>query len=115
VSTTEKSSFGANCEDVSGKLIVQTIKSNSSAENAGLSVNDEIIAFETFRLDKAAFEAFVSGLSAGDQFYLMISRDDIVQMLTVEMQNALSSSYALELDNNESTLKRRSYWLRTDD
>lgn len=115
VTTTEKSSFGANCEDLSGKLIVQTVKSNSSAENAGLSVNDEIIAFETFRVDKGAFDAFVSGLSAGDQFYLMISRDDIVQVLTVEMQNALSSSYALELDNNESTLKRRSYWLRTDD
>lgn len=111
--TSEKSSFGANCENVSGKLMVQTIKSNSTAESAGLSVNDEIIAFETFRVDKASFEAFVSGMVAGDQFYLMISRDDIVQVLTVEMQNALSTSYLLELDSTEANSKKRNYWLRT--
>ncbi len=111
--TSEKSSFGASCENVSGKLIVRTIKSNSSAENAGLSVNDEIIAVETFRVDKAALEAYLAGMQEGDRFYLMISRDDIIQVLTVEMKNAMSTSYLLELDNAESTASFKNYWLRT--
>jgi predicted metalloprotease with PDZ domain len=115
VSSTEKPSFGAVYADVTGKLIVQTIKSNSSAENAGLSVNDEIIAFESFRVNKASFDAFVSGLSAGDQFYLMISRDELIQILSVEMQNTSSSSYTLEIDSNVDALKKRNFWLRTDD
>lgn len=111
--TSEKSSFGASCENVSGKLIVQTIKSNSSAENAGLSVNDEIIAVETFRVDKAALESYMTGMQEGDRFYLMISRDEIIQVLTVEMKNAISTSYLLELDNSESTASFKNYWLRT--
>jgi predicted metalloprotease with PDZ domain len=111
--TSENSSFGASCENVSGKLIVQTIKSNSSAENAGLSVNDEIIAVETLRVDKSAFESYMSGMFEGDRFYLMISRDDIIQVLDVEMQNAISTSYLLELDGSENTALKRNYWLRT--
>jgi predicted metalloprotease with PDZ domain len=111
--TSEKSSFGASCENVSGKLMVQTIKSNSSAENAGLSVNDEIIAVETFRVDKAALESYLAGMQEGDRFYLMISRDDIIQVLTVEIKNAISTSYLLELDNAESTASYKNYWLRT--
>jgi predicted metalloprotease with PDZ domain len=113
VLTSEKSSFGATYETVSGKLIVQTIKSNSSAENAGLSVNDEIIAFETFRVDKNALDSFLLGLLESDSFYLMISRDDIIQILQVEMQNAISTSYSLELDNDTLKMNLRNYWLRT--
>ncbi len=113
VLTSEKSSFGATYETVSGKLIVQTIKSNSSAENAGLSVNDEIIAFETFRVDKNALDSFLLGLLESDSFYLMISRDDIIQILQVEMQNAISTSYSLELENDTLKMNLRNYWLRT--
>jgi predicted metalloprotease with PDZ domain len=110
VTASEKPNFGATYQDNSGKLIVRYVRSNSSAENAGLSVNDEIIAFNTFRVNQATFDSFLSGLETGDKFYLMISREDLIQVLEVNMQNHLTTQYKLELNNSERALYN--YWLR---
>lgn len=109
-----KPSFGAGLRDDGGKVIVRSIRSNSSAENAGLSVNDELIGCNGYRVDQKSFDDFVAGLKAGDKFSILISRDEILLELEVSMENYLKPQYVFKVNNGDAKkVQLRNYWLRT--
>jgi predicted metalloprotease with PDZ domain len=109
-----KPSFGASLREDGGKVIVRSIRTSSSAENAGLSVNDEIIGCNGYRVDQKAFEDFVAGLSAGDKFSILISRDEILLELEVSIENYLKPQYVFKVNGSDTKKTQlRNYWLRT--
>lgn len=110
---TTKSSFGAAFRQDGGKVIVRSIRSGSSAENAGLSVNDEVIGCNGFRVDQKAFEDFVNGLSTEETFKILISRDEILYELAVKMSDYTKPQFQFKLSADQKKVKLKNYWLRT--
>ena len=55
--------------------MIRSIRSGSAAEDAGLSVNDEIIAVDNFRVDKGMFDAYVGSLPIGGEVEILYSRE----------------------------------------
>lgn len=98
----------------SGQLIINGITAGSAAEEQGLSVNDEIIAINGYRVDQADFDAFVKTLDRGDRFEILISRDNVLKTYTIEMGGRSSRKYVFKTNFDEASRRRFDYWLRVD-
>jgi predicted metalloprotease with PDZ domain len=105
-----KPDFGATIRSSGGKAIISRIRSNSAAEDAGLSVNDEVIGCNGYRVSKADIEGIMRGISEGDELDLLISRDEILFAVNFTMTNYTKPRYLFNLTNEENKL--RAYWLR---
>ena len=103
--------FGISAQDEGGRLIIQRISAGSSAEQCGLSVNDEIISFNGFRVTKTTFTQYANGLNVGDEFNLIVNRDNQLMSLDCAMGVLPFRSYRMELEKGN---KLTEYWLRTD-
>jgi len=101
-------SMGISTKSEDGKLIITSVQSGSPAEKAGLSPNDEIIAFNGFRVDYNDLQGFFKMLDAGNDFNLIISRSK--QLMSIEAKMGLISTpnYEFTYDGN----KLGAYWLR---
>jgi len=105
-------SFGASLRQDGGKVIVRGIRSGSAAEQAGLSVNDEIIGCNGYRIDQGALEQFTSGLSSGEKFDILISRDEVLMSLSVTMTDYFKPQFSFKKTSDSQGEKLRNYWLR---
>ena len=108
----KKPSFGATLKQEGGKVLVKNVRSGSSAEKAGLSVNDEIIACDGYRVDQSAFESYVNSMDEGDDTEILISRDELVFPLTVKMFSYEKPQFSFTISTDEKTKILFSYWLR---
>lgn len=102
--------FGASISSSGGKAIIKSIRSNSAAEDAGLSVNDEIIGCNGYRVGKNDIESVMQSLENGDELELLISRDDILFSVEFKMTNRFKPKFYLTLTNEKPKLLN--YWLR---
>jgi predicted metalloprotease with PDZ domain len=107
-----KPSFGASFSQSNGKAIVKGIRVNSAAENAGLSVNDEVIGYNGYRVEAGDLDGIFAGLTPGESINLLISRDDVLLEIKAIMGSYERPTYKMTLDNSEKTLKLRNFWLR---
>ncbi len=103
-------SFGANVSQEGGKTIVKSIRSGSAAEDAGLSVGDEIIACNGLRIDQTSFDTFIASLAVGEYCELILSREEIIFNAKVRMTAFERPSFKLTptTPSNEQFY----YWLR---
>jgi predicted metalloprotease with PDZ domain len=104
--------FGANVSEVGGKVRIKSIRANSAAEDAGLSVNDEVIACMNYRVDKAMLDALMNGASIGDEFELTIARDQLMRKVIVKITGQKKSSFIFTNRHTDATLPLYTYWLR---
>lgn len=104
--------FGANVSEEGGKVIIKSIRSNSSAEDAGLSVNDEIIAWMNYRVDKPMLDALMNGAAVGDEFELTISRDQLMRKVIVKITGQKRSTFIFTNRHTDESLPLFNYWLR---
>ncbi len=102
--------FGAALSNSGGKTIIKSIRSNSAAEDAGLSVNDEIIGCNGYRVDRSDIEGVMRGLEEGEELQLVISRDDILFSVDFIMTNRFKPKFFLNKTNDKTKLFN--YWLR---
>lgn len=107
-----KPSFGAGIAQESGKVMVRSVRSLSSAEDAGLSVNDEIVGCNGYRVEKEGLEEFIAGLDSGTSFKLLISRDLQLMELTVVLKPWEKPQFSFKLDSTPEKDNLRNYWLR---
>ncbi len=107
-----KPSFGASFRQEGGKTIVKVIRSGSAAENAGLSVNDELIACNGFRVDQSSFETFLATLTQGTEFNLLIARDEILYELTAQITMFDKPQFQFRFSSEPQKTAYRNYWLR---
>ena len=104
--------FGANVTEEGGKVIIKSIRANSSAEDAGLSVNDEVIACMNYRVDKPMLDALMNGAVVGDEFELTISRDQLMRKVMVKITGQKRSTFIFTNRHTDASLPLYSYWLR---
>ena len=96
-----------------GTPTVKTIRTNTEAENAGVSVHDEIIGFNGFRIDGPSLEASLAALKTGDSFNLLVSRDQIIMEIPCKMGEIEIPTFKLSINNSSTNSQLCSYWLRS--
>lgn len=105
-----KASLGAN---VGANLVVRTVTSDSSAEAAGLSPNDEIMGINGFRATKALWDSQIAQMEVGGQAKILVSRDEVLMELTLVMQSAEKMEFEFSANQADEAVRLRNYWLRT--
>jgi predicted metalloprotease with PDZ domain len=106
-----QASFGASVAQEGGKTIVKSIRANSAAEDAGISVGDEIIGCNGMRIDQQTLENFVASLTVGEYMELIVAREELILNLQVHMKAYEKPSFKFEMmsPSNEKCY----YWLRS--
>ena len=104
----QSAGLGITTKMESGKLIVTSVMSGGAAEKAGLSPNDEIIAFNGFRVDQADLSKFLAMLNHDTEFNLIISRGKQLMSLDATMGILKNNNYMFTYKGN----KLGTYWLR---
>ena len=110
--TTFLPSFGAVCRQEGGNVIVKSIRAGSCAEDAGLSVGDEIIGCNFYRVDQRMLDGMMNGLILGETAELLIARDENLFSVKVRMTNYRKPSFKIEKQLNSNNDKEYNYWLR---
>ncbi len=111
-SGSKKPSFGASVRQEGGNVIVKNVRSGSSAEMAGISVNDEIIACNGFRVNQGSLESTMNALKENEQVELLLSRDDVLFSVNVKIAAFEKPYFTFTTTKNEDKKSLRNYWLR---
>lgn len=104
----QSAGLGITTKMENGKLMVTSVMSGGAAEKAGLSPNDEIIAFNGFRVDQADLSKFLAMLNHDTEFNLIISRGKQLMSLDATMGILKNDNYMFTYKGN----KLGTYWLR---
>ena len=104
---------GLSLSSSGGKVTIRGIRSGSAAEEAGLSVNDEIVGFNGIRVDKSMLESFLAGMNDGDMVNILFAREDQLFSTDMIMTEYEKPRYEYEIiEGDEATSKLFNYWLR---
>jgi predicted metalloprotease with PDZ domain len=110
--TTFKPTFGATVREENGKVIVKAIRANSCAEDAGISVGDEILGCNGFRVNQAILEGMMNGLSITETAELLLSREEKLFSVKVKMTNIRKPQFQFQRDVGGENEVLFDYWLR---
>lgn len=91
-----------------GKVIITKIISNSPGVESGLSVNDEIIAINGWRLS-SKFEDYLSKFEIGERIVISYSRDE--KMQTTKLRLLANPEIKYELIVKDKANKLLADWL----
>lgn len=108
------SGLGIRTKYENGKLIITTVYSGSAAEKQGLSVNDEIVGFNNYRINEFSMKDVIDNMEIGESFDLLIARDDILKTYPITMGKVERTDYVYTPDFNDKTRLLFDYWLRVD-
>jgi predicted metalloprotease with PDZ domain len=108
--TSNNPSFGANVREEGGKVIVKSVRFGSSAEEAGISVGDEIVGCNAYRVDQSMFEGMMSGMGNMETCDLLIAREEKLFSVHVTIRPYKKPQFLLT--KSTSNEKRLHYWLR---
>jgi predicted metalloprotease with PDZ domain len=107
--TSTLTNFGAALEP--GEVLkVRTVRSGSAAEDAGISVGDEILACDGYRIDKSGLENKYNNLQPGVSMELLLSRDGKLFSTKCVMKTYAKPQFSLQIKDANAPLL--TYWLR---
>lgn len=110
-----KVSAGVSLSDSGGKVTIRSIRSNSPIEEAGLSVNDEIIGANGIRVTQASLKSFFAGMSTGDVMEILFARGDELFSTELVMTEYEKPRYEYsKIEGNDDLERLFNYWLRTE-
>ena len=109
-----KPSVGMSLGDSGGKTIVRSIRSGSAAEDAGLSVNDEIIGVNGIRVDKSSVEAYFKTIGNREVIDVLFSRNNQLLSAEIEVTEYEQPKFKFAMVPEASNEKLFNYWLRSD-
>ncbi|MDX2361553.1 MAG: PDZ domain-containing protein [Crocinitomicaceae bacterium] len=107
-----KPDIGISMKDSGGKTIVTRIRSNSAAEDAGISVNDELIGCNGIRADKHSLEAYFENLSSGELMEILYARDDQLYSTELIVTEYESPKFKYIINPTAKNADLHKYWLR---
>lgn len=110
--TTFKPSLGASVRDEGGKVMVKNVRAGSCAEDAGISVGDEIVGCNGNRVDQSMFEAMMAGLNTAETAELLLARDEKLFSVKVRMTNFRKPAFQLVKQSETKNESLYNYWLR---
>lgn len=105
-------SFGAAFGMSDGLVTVKAIRSNSAAEEAGLSVGDEVIGFNGYRMDVTLLNEMIASLNVNQEFNLLISRDLHLFEISPKMGTYLKRAYIMKFSADFEKSKEGKFFLR---
>lgn len=110
----EVPSLGISASESGGKLKVNSVLSGSAAEEQGISVNDEIIAVNGFRVSGSRFTSLLSTVKVGDVLNLLLSRDNIIETYAITVGEKTVQKYRYQPNFTPANEAYFNYWLRVD-
>lgn len=113
----KKLDLGATLKEEKGKLVISKIPFGTPAYKDGLNVDDEIIAINGYRVTKKdKIDKVLSTQKEGDKVDVTISRNGVLQIITLTIANEIAAKYALKKVENPTASQRKLYrkWLRAD-
>lgn len=88
--------LGARTAVESNRLIIKALERGYAAYDGGLSVNDEIIAVDGYRVsDEAGMNRYVNRHAVGEKVAFTISRDNKVMQIDITLRPAVMPKVAL--------------------
>ncbi len=99
-----------------GQLIITSVDSEGAAYEAGLNVDDEIIAVNGFRINSGNFGKFIKMNKPGDEVEFMVSRAGLVRKFTAKLISNPKSNFQI-VKNDKATKKQKDIykdWLNED-
>jgi len=101
---------GLSLKSSGNNIIVREVKRGSAAENAGLSVNDEIIACNGYRVDQREFEGILRSSLPGDVLDVLFARDQ--ELFSTDLYIGETTRPMYVYQKTEKNQKLFEYWLR---
>jgi predicted metalloprotease with PDZ domain len=106
---------GISLKSSGGKTIISGIRAESPGVDAGLSVNDEIIGVNGFRIDSKSLSQYFNSLSNGETLDVLYSRDNLLGITELKAELYEKPKYEYSFGTGKATQKLLEYWLRTND
>lgn len=96
-----------------GKYIISKIDDGSSAAQAGLSAEDEIIAMNGYRIS-SQWEKMLSNYNVGDEIELLISRYGKIRSLNMKLLPNAQVKYSIQTKDSatDEQVQLRNIWLK---
>ena len=107
-----KPSVGMTLTSSQGKTIVKSIRNNSSSEQAGISVNDEIIGCNGIRANKKSLDIYFNTVELGDEIDILFARDEQIFSTTIIVGAYEKPKFKYTIEDNINNNELFNYWLR---
>ncbi|HTP12903.1 MAG TPA: PDZ domain-containing protein [Bacteroidota bacterium] len=107
--------LGVNTRDQGGTAQVWSVIAGSPAYDAGINVNDEILALNGFRVRTNDIGNRIGEMKAGDTIRLTVFRNERLREFSVVLRNPDVPAYQITKTSNPSDLQKKIYqdWLKT--
>ena len=107
--TSSQTSIGATF-DGNEVVKVKAVRRGSAAEESGLSVGDEVLICNGYRINKDMLEGMLNSLSSGESMMLTVARDEKVFQVKFIMKNYTKPQFSIQIKDANAPLL--TYWLR---
>lgn len=109
----KKPDVGASVKASGSNAIISYVRRGSSAEEAGLSVNDEIIGINGMRVDQKEVNEIFGSLGTGDEINVLISRDQQLYSIDLKVLPYEQPHFDYKVVTSDKKVKKLyDYWLR---
>lgn len=95
-----------------GKTMVTGVRFGSAAEDAGISVNDEIVGCNGLRADKEGLEDYFESVSTGEKLEILFAREQQLYSTEIVVTTYEQPKFSYRISSDKSTEKEFNYWLR---
>lgn len=106
--------IGIRVKSEGGNAIVSRVRANSSADEQGINVNDEIIALNGFRVSASSLESALSSFEKGDELKFLIARDEIIKEVDLRVSERHNYVFRYTVNSDTKLMKLKDYWMRVD-
>jgi predicted metalloprotease with PDZ domain len=102
-----RATLGAVTRNDNGRLLVTQVRRGTAAYEAGLNVDDEIVAIDEFRVRADQLDARMEQYIPGDRVSILVARRDRLMRLDGRLGAEPLRAWVLEVDPGASTAQRR--------
>jgi predicted metalloprotease with PDZ domain len=108
-----KAFLGLNVRNDAGRMIVTQVQRGTPAFDAGINVDDEILAIDDFRVRADQLPARLDQYRAGDTVSVLVARREQLQRISVKLGSEPVKAWRLEIDPSagETEKKLLTAWL----
>lgn len=103
---------GLSLKSDGGKTIIRGIRANSPAEEAGLSVNDEIIGLNGFRVNTESLDSYMKSVQTGEIMNILFSRDQQLYSTEIVVTNYEQPKFSHRIKDDARSSVFYKAWMR---
>ncbi len=109
-----EASLGASTQDQEGRLVISGVERDSAAWQAGISVQDEILALDGKRASSKSLRQVLESAKPGDKIRVLVSRRDVVCEKEVVLGKKSEADFTIKPMVNPDALQSETLnaWLR---